>query len=431
MSENNALVIFGATGDLTFQKLLPALNRLSQLRPHLFQKIFLIGRQVDTLEAYLAYGHDRGLDRQHIDQILPKLEYVMMQAGEASAYGPLANKLTTFQGRFFYLATPANLFHVITEALTLSGCLIKDHPSHRCAYEKPFGDSGTAARVLNDLLHERLSETQLYRVDHYLAKPLIQALVKIRFQWQTAGMESLWQSSHIKRVTLRAYESLGILSRGKFYDGTGALKDMVQSHLLETLALLTLDLPARLDAVSEIQQHKIMLIKAIETIQAAIQFGQYEGYLQEANVNPSSITETFVYLPLHIKNSRWRGVDFAIMTGKKLSEKRTDVTIDFHSGAQLIFEVAPNLGVRISETGWDAFPPDALTHLHALTRHPFAHEEAYVTIFQDFVLGNQTLFPTADEISATWRLIDDILQMPRLPIRYRHENDVLPKKEHN
>lgn len=430
MSENNALVIFGATGDLTFQKLLPALNRLSQLRPQLLQKIFLIGRQVDTLEAYLAYGDDRGLDRQHLDHILPKLEYVMMQAGEASAYGPLATKLTSFHGRFFYLATPANLFHLITEALTLSGCLSKDHPSHRCAYEKPFGDSGTAARVLNDLLHERLSESQLYRVDHYLAKPLIQALVKIRWQWQTAGMESLWQASHIKQVTLRAYESLGILSRGKFYDGTGALKDMVQSHLLETLALLTMDLPVRVDAVSDIQHHKISLIKAIEPIQAAIQFGQYDGYLLEANVNPSSITETFVYLPVTIQSPRWQGASFTIITGKKLSEKRTDITIEFHSGAKLVFEIAPSLGVQVSETGWEGFPPHTLRHLQALTRHPFAHEEAYVTIFQDFVLGNQTLFPTADEISATWRLIDDIQHTPRLPIRYQQEADVLPKKEH-
>jgi glucose-6-phosphate 1-dehydrogenase len=429
MSENNALVIFGATGDLTFQKLLPALNRLFIRNPKFNPTIFLVGRQVETLDAYLTYGEERGLEKQSIHNLLPRLNYVYMQAGEASAYGELAKLLQPFQGRFFYLATPPNMFHVITEALSQSGCLKKNQANHRCAYEKPFGESGTAAQVLNDLLHEHLDESQLYRVDHYLAKPLIQALIKIRFQWQTTGMEAIWDTSHIKSITIRAYETVGILSRGKFYDATGALKDMVQSHLLETLALLMMDLPSRIDDMRELQHHKITFLKSLVPLHDFIRLGQYEGYLSEPNVNPSSVTETFVYLPLNLTSPRWRGVKTTIITGKKLSEKRTDMTIHFHQGAQLVFTIAPNLGISVTPTGWENFSPKIDAHLQTLSRQPFAHEEAYVTIFQDFILGNQTLFPSTDEIVATWRLIDDIQKTPRLPVHYRHEDDILPTKE--
>jgi glucose-6-phosphate 1-dehydrogenase len=424
MSENNVLVIFGATGDLTFQKLLPALNRLIEKQPQRLQQVILIGRQAKTLEDYLHYGDHHGLDRGKIPLVLSRMVYHFMQAAEPQQYATLKALLNDFTGRFFYLATPPSMFALITEALATSGCLEKQNPKHRCAYEKPFGENEVTASVLNDLLHEHLTEAQLYRVDHYLAKPLIQQILKIRMQWATLGMESLWQHPHLTHITVRAYETVGILSRGKFYDATGALKDMIQSHLLQMLALLVMDLPRRIDDIVEIQRLKTAIMPHLKPVDEAIRFGQYQGYLQEDHVNPGSLTETFVHLPLRILTPRWDGVKVILTTGKKLSEKRTEMVFHFQSGSYLTLHISPFVKVSYSEDFLTMLTPALRAHFLALSKHPFAQEDAYVTIFHDFTAGNQTLFPTSEEIIATWRLIDHIKKTPRLPIPYTHENDV-------
>jgi glucose-6-phosphate 1-dehydrogenase len=425
MSENNVLVIFGSTGDLTYQKLLPALDRLVTLYPDRLQKVILIGRQVETLDAYLSYGDDHGLERQRITHLLPKLTYHYMQAGEAHQYPSLATLIQPFSNRFFYLATPPSMFAIITEALAKCGCLKKGHPHHRCAFEKPFGENGTTATVLNELLHEHLEESQLYRVDHYLAKPIIQAMLKIRMQWEKVGMEKYWHKDAISHITIRAYETVSILSRGKFYDATGALKDMIQSHLLETLALVTMDLPQRLDDVLTIQNYKTQLLSSLQPLDDAIRFGQYQGYLAEDHVNPNSLTETFVHLPLRIQSPRWHGVKVTLTTGKKLSEKRTEIVIHFRQGGYLTFQISPIVKLIFSDTLLATFPQSISQHLLTLSKHPFMQEDAYVIVFKDFFDGNQTLFPSSQEIIATWQLIDHIKNTPRLPIPYRHEDDVL------
>lgn len=424
MSENNALVIFGSTGDLTFQKLLPALARLNHLSSHLIQKIFLIGRQGKTLEDYLSYGIDHGLDAKVILPLMDKLQYVSMQALEKESYPTLSTLLKPFTGRYIYLATPPSMFHLITTLLSAHGLIEKANPHHRCAYEKPFGDNGSAATVLNDLLHEVIEENQLYRVDHYLAKPLIQQLIKLRMQWATVGMESFWQSPQVERMDLVAHETVSILSRGKFYDATGALKDMVQSHLLETLALLMMDLPKRIDDVEAIQTNKIALLRSLKPSMDQVVVGQYSGYQQELNVNPSSITETYVYLPLTSTAQRWKNTAITIETGKKLDEKRTAIEVYFRDGHRLQFQISPSVKVIIDQGWLDTLPLPIAQHLKQLSHHPFATEDAYVTIFSDFFQGNQTLFPSNQEIEVTWALIDQIKQKPLMPIRYQSLKDL-------
>ena len=424
MSENNALVIFGSTGDLTFQKLLPALARLHHLSGHLIQKIFLIGRQGKTLEDYIAYGIDHGLDAKVILPLMDKLQYVFMQASEKESYVTLSTLLKPYTGRYIYLATPPSMFHLITASLSDHGLIEKGNPYHRCAYEKPFGDNGSAANVLNDLLHEVIEENQLYRVDHYLAKPLIQQLIKIRMQWSTVGMESFWQSPHVERIELVAHETVSILSRGKFYDATGALKDMVQSHLLETLALLMMDLPTRIDDVDAIQTHKIAFLKSLNPNMDQVIVGQYDGYQQELHVNPSSITETYAYLPLTSTAQRWKDTSITIETGKKLDEKRTAIVVYFRDGHRLQFQISPSVKVIIDQAWLATLPSPMAQHLKQLSQHPFATEDAYVTIFSDFFQGNQTLFPSNKEIEVTWALIDQIKQKPMMPIRYQSLKDL-------
>ena len=424
MSENNALVIFGSTGDLTFQKLLPALARLNQISSHLIQKIFLIGRQGKNLEEYITYGVDHGLDAKLILPLMKKLHYVFMQASEKDSYAALLPLLKPYQGRYIYLATPPSMFHLITASLFNHGLIEKGNAHHRCAYEKPFGENGSAAQVLNDLLHEVIDEKQLYRVDHYLAKPLIQQLIKIRMQWATVGMESYWQSPNIDRIHLVAHEKVSILSRGKFYDATGAIKDMIQSHLLETLALLMMDLPKRIDDVNAIQQNKISFLKSLKPLLEKIVLGQYEGYQQELHVSPSSITETYAYVPLRSNISRWKDTTFTIETGKKLEEKRTSIDILFRDGHRLQFQISPSVKVIIDPNWLATLPMNLANHIRLLASHPFATEEAYVTVFSDFFQGNQTLFPSNKEIEVTWGLIDQIKQKPLMPIRYQSLHDL-------
>lgn len=425
MSENNVLVIFGSTGDLTYQKLLPALADLLKRQPTILQKILLIGRQGNTLEAYLQYGLDRGLDLTAIQSILPLIEYVYLQATEAKEYRQLSSRLSTFDGRFFYLATPPTMFHLITDNLFQHGLIQKNNLNHRCAYEKPFGENTSSAEVLNQLLHESLDEKQIYRVDHYLAKPLIQQLIKLRMQWSTVGMEKLWTSSNIQRIDILAYESVGILSRGKFYDATGALKDMIQSHLLETLALLLMELPNRIDDVGTIQQAKINFLKSLTPLMDEIIFGQYDGYLQETNVNPSSLTETFVSLPLRSNLERWKDTSITIQTGKKLEEKKTQIIIHWRTGGTLTFNISPQVNVAYTSNWFSTLSIPLQKHVDALSHHPFAKHDAYSNVFSDFIMGNQTLFPSNNEIMATWSLIDKIKEKALLPKPYLLLHDLL------
>lgn len=425
MSENNVLVIFGSTGDLTYQKLLPALADLLKRQPTILQKILLIGRQGNTLEAYLQYGLDRGLDLTAIQSILPLIEYVYLQATESKEYRQLSSILSNFKGRFFYLATPPTMFHLITDNLFQHGLIQKNNLNHRCAYEKPFGENTSTAEVLNQLLHESLDEKQIYRVDHYLAKPLIQQLIKLRMQWATVGMEKLWTSSHIQRIDILAYESVGILSRGKFYDATGALKDMIQSHLLETLALLLMELPNRIDDVGTIQQAKINFLKSLTPLMDEIIFGQYDGYLQETNVNPSSLTETFVSLPLRSSLERWKDTSITIQTGKKLEEKKTQIIIHWRTGGTLSFNISPQVNVAYTSNWFSTLSIPLQKHVDALSHHPFAKHDAYANVFSDFIMGNQTLFPSNNEIMATWSLIDKIKEKALLPKPYLLLHDLL------
>ncbi len=425
MSENNVLVIFGSTGDLTYQKLLPALADLLKRQANLLKKIFLIGRQGNTLEAYLQYGLDRGLDVTSIQAILPMLQYVYLQATESKDYIQLKSLLKPYDGRMFYLATPPTMFHLITENLHQNGLIEKSNPKHRCAYEKPFGENSSTADVLNQLLHESLDEKQIYRVDHYLAKPLIQQLIKIRMQWATVGMEDYWHGSNIQAIEIFAYETVGILSRGKFYDATGALKDMVQSHLLETLTLLLMDLPKRIDDVNAIQNAKIHFLKSLKPMINEVVFGQYEGYLQEPNVNPSSITETYVSLPLQSGLARWKDTSIKIQTGKKLEEKKTQIIVHWRTGGTLTFNISPRVNIEFDSTWYSSLPASMQKHLLALSHHPFAKHDAYANVFSDMIQGNQTLFPSSNEILATWSLIDSIKQKPILPRRYQNSKDLM------
>jgi glucose-6-phosphate 1-dehydrogenase len=263
------------------------------------------------------------------------------------AYQALISVLSSFQERYFYLATPPAMYHVITEALAHHGLFQKGNPHHRIAYEKPFGENGSSAKVLNHLLKPLSEPFQLFRVDHYLAKGFLQDLLAIRKSYPLVN--GLFTDDHLAKVEVIAHETLGILSRGKFYDAIGALHDMVQSHLLQTLALAIMPIPKTL-SVKAIQDHKFKFIASLVPDHDRNQFGQYAGYLQEAHVKPDSGTETFVRLYFSSSLPTLKHTRFMISTGKKLAEKKTEIHFIFHTGARIILSLYPTYQFKIDDT---------------------------------------------------------------------------------
>jgi glucose-6-phosphate 1-dehydrogenase len=417
MSENNALVIFGATGDLCFNKLLPAIAQLNQDHPDSIRTVFLVGRQVQTREAYFALAEEKGLSLDTIVTLVPKLTYVYMQAGDSEDYGALSDVLQPYQGRYFYVATPPTMYWVILESLVDRGLLVRHQANHRIAFEKPFGEDGAAADVLVRLMTGKIEENQLFRVDHYLAKPMIQALVPLRQRMKT--LASLFQAPTLKYVTLKAFETLGILSRGKFYEATGAMNDMIQSHLLLTLTQAI----APLNAQGSIEPAEFL--KGLSVNPSSIKLGQYMGYRDEVHVNPASTTETFAAFSLSHHDPALRGIDFWIMTGKKCSEKRTDIVFYFAEDAWFRIKIAPDIGMTYNAAFKALCSPAQLKELTQLSSLRWTQKEGYETIFSEFIAGNTRLFPSSDAILASWNIMEQAHRHAPLPKPYHHENDVL------
>ncbi len=417
MSENNALVIFGSTGDLTYNKLLPSIARLNEAHPQLLTTVFLVGRQVSHLEAYLELAQEKGLDITTIASLIPKLRYVNMQAGEASAYPALEPLLSSFTGRFFYVAMPPSIYWVIADSLVQSKCLLPHHANHRIAFEKPFGENAAAANVLVHLMQSLLDENQLYRVDHYLAKPMIQALVPLRKS--LASFASLFQAPFLQSVTVQAYETLGVLSRGKFYEATGAMNDMIQSHLLFTLTQACAPLPTHESSLDTTD----FLNKLIPQ-PSGMKLGQYVGYRQEVHVDPESFVETFAALPFTHQSPRYQQVDFWIATGKKCSQKRTDIIFSFADNAKFRIKIAPDIGVTYNDAFFATCSSQQKEDLKALVHQSWKQAEAYETIFYDFITGDHRLFPSSNDILASWALMEPFHQQKRIPLPYEHEDDI-------
>lgn len=429
MSESNALVIFGSTGDLAYSKLLPALAECLKTDPRLaIQKVFLIGRSAKNLQEYLSLGQEKGLDIETIVSLQPRLEFVFMQATETKDYSTLAKLLSPFNGRYFYVATPPTMFAIILESLAREKIFSKSVASHRIAFEKPFGENLTSAQVLNGLLHQWASESQIFRVDHYLAKPLIKDLLQMRSAWK--NVERYLRSPHVVSIDIKAYETLGILSRGKFYDATGALRDMVQSHLLQTLTLAAMDNPNALTPKA-IAEQKIKFLKSLSPSRAPVLWGQYEGYRSEVNVDPHSLTETFVHLGLTSTLPRWKDVKMTLSTGKKLSEKKTEIVYTFSNGSRMVLNVSPLAKIKLEGAVQDVIrDPIALQSLAVLKQKVFDKSEAYVQIFAKFILGDAAYFPSAEELELTWQLCDALKKKATLPIPYRTEADILKEATH-
>lgn len=455
------LVIFGASGDLAKRKLIPAIYQLlnEKLLPEEFALVGYSRTEMtdaeyraDCREAVEKFARVKPMDEALWKKIEPRISYVRGDYGDAGAHDKLQQHLAgldekykTGGNRLYYISTPPGQFEPIISRLgerrgTLHGA---DDTGRwqRIIIEKPFGRDLASAQALNVKLHEFFDESQVFRIDHYLGKETVQNLMVMRFA--NSIFEPIWNYKYIDHVQITVSETLGVGSRGGYYDKSGALRDMVQNHIFQLLALVAMEPPAALDAIS-IRDEKVKVFKSIRPIRKS-QVDQYtvrgqytagehakqktEGYLKEKDVGDQSATETFAAVKLFIDNWRWSGTPFYIRTGKFLEEKVSEVTVRFRSPPLTLFQkqcespvypndlvirVHPQEGISLRLNGKVPggsmnIKPVGMDFFYETTFH-VEPPEAYERLIFDAILGDQTLFIRGDEAEAAWKVIDPIEQ---------------------
>jgi glucose-6-phosphate 1-dehydrogenase len=431
-----ALVIFGITGDLAHRKLLPALYHLAEddLLPDGFE-IIGVTRSGTTVEALLddIRARVKESNEECSEEVLKRfgesIRIVTMDLSKADEYAKLKKALDDHEerlgvctNRLFYLAVPSQTFGSIAEMLAAggltTGCAHKVGES-RLLIEKPFGYDLASAKELIDSLGKQFSEQQIYRVDHYLAKETAQNILTFRFN--NPLFKAVWDSDTISSVMITAAESIGIEGRVAFYEQTGALRDIIQSHLLQLLSLVTMEQPARMDSES-IHEKKLELLRAIvpiapDKVASQAVRGQYEGYLQEVN-NHSSNTETYAALRLEIDTPRWRTVPVLLRTGKAMAEKVTEITLTFREDGNehentLTLRIQPNEGISIQlqakKPGFDSESETVQMDFCYPQSGDGIHPDAYERVLVDALRGDKTLFATSDEVLAAWEAVEHVI----------------------
>ncbi len=441
--EPHLFVVLGATSDLMRRKLLPALYRLRANQALPAPLIILgVSRQAGltddgfralAAEALAAADPGPDLDRHWCGECL---YFQSLGAGTPEDFGALAGRIQTLEqqhrlpgNRVFYLALPPAAYMPTIAGLGQAG--LSQAPGWtRLVVEKPFGSDLASAQTLNEQIHRHFDESQVYRIDHYLGKETVQNLLIFRFA--NAIFEPLWHRNLVKSVQITVAESLGVGGRTGYYDRAGALRDMVQNHLTQLLALTAMEVPVAFDAES-IRTEKAKVLRAIPPVRPEqVIYGQYArgaingretpGYREEPGVAPDSHTETFVALQLQIENWRWQGVPFYLVTGKRLPTRLTQIAVTFRCPPVWVFEphysgtCSPNVLVFTvqPDEGFDLHfevktPGEPLKLKTQSLRHRYAEglaplPEAYETLLLDIMAGDQTLFVRADEVEWAWRL---------------------------
>ncbi|MFO1105669.1 MAG: glucose-6-phosphate dehydrogenase [Amaricoccus sp.] len=435
------LVIFGATGDLAHRKILPSLYR--RLSVHQIpQGARIIGAARAKMsraefrgsirEALIQFIGEDKLDKAVLEEFLNSLDYVPIDATGDSGWATLAKKLDEKPDhvRAFYLSVAPALFGEIAMRLAKAGVAT---PASRIVVEKPLGKDLASAKALNAELSKHFGEQQIYRIDHYLGKETVQNLMAIRFG--NALFEPLWNSHYVDHVQITVAESIGVAGRGAYYDKSGAMRDMVQNHIMQLLCLTAMEPPAKFDP-DAVRDEKLKVIRALDplTIGDTVR-GQYRAsgkdgsYLDDVG-DPNSRTESFVALKVHISNWRWAGTPFYLRTGKKLGSRLSEIAVIFKQpphtifpqvehqrGNALIIRLQPNEGITMRVTIKDPGPggmrltevPLDMTFADALGEAG-AMPEAYERLIMDVIRGDQTLFMRGDEVEAAWAWTDPIIR---------------------
>jgi glucose-6-phosphate 1-dehydrogenase len=440
-------VVFGGTGDLAERKLLPALYH-RQIAGQLSEPTRIIGASRAALddngfrefaaEALSRHLKDGEHDAEEVERFLNRLYYVSVDAKSDHGWDDMARVLSESKAtvRAFYLAVGPSLFGDICERIGSNGLI---HDNTRIVVEKPIGRDLASARVLNDTIGSAFAEEQIFRIDHYLGKETVQNLMALRFA--NALYEPLWNSAHIDHIQITVAESVGLEGRAGYYDRAGALRDMVQNHMLQLLCLVAMEAPPSDDAEA-VRDEKLKVLRALSPIDGnnaakltvrgqykagASVGGAVKGYLDELDDGASN-TETFVAIKAEIENWRWAGVPFYLRTGKRMAERVSEIVINFkpipHSifdksaghviANQLVIRLQPGEGVKqwimIKDPG-----PGGMRLRHVPLDMSFAESfgvrnpDAYERLLMDVIRCNQTLFMRRDEVEAAWHWVDPIL----------------------
>jgi glucose-6-phosphate 1-dehydrogenase len=419
--QSDALVFFGATGDLAYKKIFPSLQAMVK-RGHLNVPVIGVAKAGWNLDQLRARAHDSlekhgGVDAAAFEKLLSLLRYVDGDYQDPATFAALRKELKGAQHPAHYLAIPPLLFETVVEQLAKSNCAA----GARVIIEKPFGHDLASARELNRVLLSSFDEADIFRIDHYLGKQAVNNLVVFRFANTFA--EAFWNRNYIASVQITMAEDFGVEDRGAFYDQTGTTRDVVQNHMFQVLSNLAMEPPVRTDSES-VRDEKVKVLKAIPPIEEKnFVRGQFKGYRQDKGVAPDSQTETFTALKLEINSWRWKGVPFYIRAGKNLPVTCTEILGTFRKPPSLVPDsvlTANHLRVRLSPDvgialGMMYLGPEEKMTLHAgemtAGRSPQAGDvEPYERVLGAAIEGDATLFAREDYVEEAWRIVDPILK---------------------
>jgi glucose-6-phosphate 1-dehydrogenase len=452
--KNLIIVIFGATGDLTSRKLIPAIFSLKtqKLLPERYA-VMGVGRtkistdefRVRMTRAITASSEEKVTDQNLISDFTQNLYYHSMDNTSEIEYSELKRVLEELDNNYncgknyiFYTATPPIMYEVIAVNLAKAGLCNQENGFRRIIIEKPFGYDLESGRNLNNTLHKLISEDQIFRIDHYLGKETVQNLLVTRFA--NGIFEPLWNRNYIHRIEITSAESIGVEERGGYYDSSGALRDMVQNHLLQMVGMTAMEPPSSLDA-NAIRNEVLKVFQSLQPIREEdvpdqVIRGQYTGslirgecvtgYRYEKGVAADSRTETYVAIKFFINNWRWGGVPFYMRTGKRLPTRVTEIVIHFKqtphhlfqrefgklSANQLIIRIQPDEGILLKfdmkEPGAGFNVKNVNMDFHYKDLADIRVSSAYERLLHDVIQGDSTLFSRDDEVETAWRFLDPI-----------------------